>query len=231
MPEYVVEYGKAGATLQSDGRLDAPAYHRNREPIWSVLGPFLEGRTGDVLELGSGTGQHVVDYAGRSPQVAWWPSDVNDAHLTSIAAWRTFAKLGNVRAPSRIDLLAPDWRVAAQGGVVPGKFLAILCANVIHISPWQVTQGLFRGAARHLAPDGRLFLYGPFKRNGQHTAPSNAAFDASLRAGNSEWGVRDLADVDDVAAAHGLRLAETVEMPANNLIAVFARNGSPERRI
>ena len=129
--------------------------------------------------------------------------------------------LPNIRAPLPIDLSDPAWDtvMAAAGG--PEKLLALFCANVIHIAPWRVAKGLFAGAGRALRDDGRLFLYGPFKRDGQHMAVSNAAFDASLRENNPEWGVRDIADLERLAAANALRLAETFEMPANNMILMF----------
>src|SRR3954470_21690143 len=224
MPDYVVEFGKDGGSAAADGRLDAPAFHRNREPIWAVLEKFLAAKSGDVLEAGSGTGQHVVDFAGRSPAITWWPSDFNDAHLNSIAAWRAHAQLPNVRAPLRIDLSDPAWCPEMHDGSGPGPLLAVFCANVIHIAPWRVAEGLFAGAARFLQADGRLFLYGPFKRDGKHTAPSNAAFDASLRERDPEWGVRDVEAVKKLAASAGLALAEIIEMPANNLVLVFERS-------
>jgi SAM-dependent methyltransferase len=229
MPQFVVEFGKVGRPPQPDGRLDAPAFHRNCEPIWSVLEKFLRGRTGDVLEVGSGTGQHAVEYAARTPDILWWPSDHNDAHLASIAAWRRFAGLANVRAPMRIDLADPGWGLTPVGSPPPGRLLAILCANVLHIAPWRVAEGLFAGAARHLRSDGRLFVYGPFMRNGAHTALSNAAFDARLRTQDPEWGVRDVEDVRALAESNDLALAEIVETPANNLILIFERVGRVER--
>lgn len=223
MAEYVVEFGKDGQPVEPDGRLDAPAFHRNHQPIRAVLEAFLDGKSGDVLEAGSGTGQHVVDFAGRFPQITWWPSDFNEAHLNSIAAWRAHAQLANIRAPLRIDLSDPAWCPEMHDEHGPGPLLAVFCANVIHIAPWRVAEGLIAGAARYLRSDGRLFLYGPFKRDGKHTAPSNAAFDASLRGNDPEWGVRDIADVTQLAEHSGLRLAEIVDMPANNLMLVFAR--------
>jgi hypothetical protein len=223
MAEYVVEFGKDGRA-EADGRLDAAAFHRNHAPIWTVLQPFLAGQTGDVLEAGSGTGQHVVHFARHSPGIVWWPSDLNEAHLKSIAAWRAHAGLANIRPPQRIDVSDPTWDAAMAAAGGPAKLLALFCANVIHIASWRVAQGLFAGAGRVLRDNGWLFLYGPFKRDGQHTAESNAAFDASLRQNNPEWGVRDIADVEKLAAANGLRLAEWFEMPANNMILMFERS-------
>jgi SAM-dependent methyltransferase len=221
MPEHVVEFGKVGRPPEADGRLDAPAFHRNHAPIWSALNPFLQGRSGDGLELGSGTGQHAVAFAQSAPDITWWPSDVNDKHLASIAAWRAHAQLANLRAPVRIDLLDPDWASRLPGP--PHEFLAIVCINVLHISPWPVSQHLLAGAGRLLQQDGRLFVYGPFMRNGEHTAPSNAAFDAGLRRDNPDWGVRDIADIQAEAARTDLALAETIAMPANNLVLEFKR--------
>jgi SAM-dependent methyltransferase len=223
MAEYVVEFGKDGSPVEPDGRLDAAAFHRNHVPIWQVLEPFLRDKSGDVVEAGSGTGQHVVDFARRSPNIVWWPSDLNEQHLKSIRAWRAYTQLPNIREPMRIDLTDPDWCPAMHDGTGPGKLLAVFCANVIHIAPWQVAEGLVAGASKVLRPDGRLFLYGPFKRDGQHTALSNAVFDTSLKTGNPEWGVRDVEDVERLANGAGLTLIDTTEMPANNLMLTFAR--------
>jgi SAM-dependent methyltransferase len=220
-PKFTVEFGK-DAPPPEDGRLDAAAFHRNHQAIALVLESFLGGSTGDVLEIGSGTGQHAVVFAERWPSIAWCPTDLNDNHLRSIAAWRVHAKLGNVKAPVRLDASAADWRLRSLG--LPPQFTAIFCANVIHISPWAVAEGLLAGAARHLAPGGRLFLYGPFKRDGVHTAPSNAAFDDSLRSRNPEWGVRDTAELRALATKNGLRFVELVEMPSNNAILMFEKH-------
>jgi SAM-dependent methyltransferase len=223
MAEYVVEFGKDGKPVEPDGRLDAAAFHRNHEAIWAVLGGFLRGNSGDVFEAGSGTGQHVVTFARQTPDIQWWPSDFNEAHLKSIAAWRAHTQVANVHAPRRIDLSDPAWPLALQADDGPRELLAVFCANVIHIAPWRVAEGLIAGAARALRPDGRLFLYGPFKRDGKHTALSNAVFDTSLRNGDPEWGVRDVEEVAATAKRAGLSLREIVEMPANNLIVAFAR--------
>jgi SAM-dependent methyltransferase len=223
MADYVVEFGKDGRRVEPDGRLDAAAYHRNHQPIWAVLQRLLGGKSGDVLEAGSGTGQHVVHFAEHSPDIIWWPSDLNPQHLTSIAAWRARADLPNIRAVQRIDLAAPGWFAALQENGGPRELLAIFCANVIHIAPWTVAEGLFAGAAQALRPDGLLVLYGPFKRDGKHSALSNAVFDTSLREANPDWGVRDIADLEQLASRGGLELRECVEMPANNMILVFGR--------
>ena len=226
MAEYVVEFGKDGRPVEPDGRLDAAAFHRNHAPIWAVLQKFLAGKSGDVVEAGSGTGQHVVHFAKHTPGIIWWPSDLNERHIKSIEAWRAHAGLPNIRPPQRIDLSDPDWSSAMQDGGGPADLLAIFCANVIHIAPWRVAEGLFAGAGRYLRADGRLFLYGPFKREGKHTAMSNAVFDTSLREQDAEWGVRDIADLEKLAAGVGLALVETAPMPANNLILVFGRSGA-----
>jgi len=224
MAEFVAEFGKDGRPVEPDGRLDAAAFHRNHAPIWNVLQAFLAGKSGEVLEAGSGTGQHVVHFAGHTPGIVWWPSDLNERHLASIEAWRAHSALSNIRAPLRVDLTDPDWCPQMHDGNGPGKLLAVFCANVIHIAPWRVAEGLFAGAARYLRADGRLFLYGPFKRGGKHTAMSNAVFDTSLRQQDAEWGVRDIADVEKLADGEGLRLVETRDMPANNMMLAFQRS-------
>ena len=223
MADYVVEFGKDGRRVEADGRLDAPAFHRNHQAIRAVLLRYLAEKSGDVVEAGSGTGQHVVDFAHQMPGITWWPSDYNEQHLKSIAAWRAYANLPNVRPPLRIDLSDPAWCQQMHDGSGPKNLRAVFCANVIHIAPWRVAEGLFAGAGRYLPADGRLFLYGPFKRDGKHTAISNAVFDTSLREGNPEWGVRDIEALEELAAQAGLALVEIAEMPANNLILVFER--------
>ena len=223
MAEFVVGFGKDGRPVEADGRLDAAAFHRNHEPIWAVLEKFLARKSGNVVEAGSGTGQHVVHFATRTPDITWWPSDLNERHLTSIEAWRAHSGLPNIRPPLQIDLTDPAWCPEMHDGSGPTELLAVFCANVIHIAPWRVAEGLFAGAARYLRSDGRLFLYGPFKREGKHTALSNAVFDTSLREQDPEWGVRDIADLEKLAKAVGFALVETTDMPANNLMLAFGR--------
>jgi hypothetical protein len=231
MADHVAEFGKDGRPVEVDGRLDAAAFHRNRQPIAAVLQRYLDGKSGDVLEAGSGTGQHVVHFASLMPGLVWWPSDLNEAHLKSIAAWRAHAQLSNVRAPLVIDLADPAWSATMQEAGGPRDLLAVFCANVVHIAPWCVAEGLVAGAGRALRRDGLLLLYGPFKRDGKHTAVSNAVFDTSLRENNPEWGVRDIADLEKLASDNGLALREIVEMPANNLILVFARENADSHLI
>jgi hypothetical protein len=223
MADYVVEFGKDGGRIDPDGRLDAPAFHRNHEAIRTLLLRRLSGKSGDVVETGSGTGQHVVDFARHMPGIVWWPSDLNEQHLKSIAAWRAHAGLENIRPPLRIDLSDPAWCQQMHDGGGPKNLLAVFCANVIHIAPWRVAEGLFAGAGRYLPTGAYLFLYGPFKRGGKHTAISNAVFDTSLREGNPQWGVRDIEAVETLAGASGLARVEIAEMPANNLVLVFER--------
>ena len=181
MAEFVVEFGKDGRPVEPDGRLDAAAFHRNHVPIWAVLEKFLAGQSGDVLEAGSGTGQHVVHFRPPYPRYHLVAERPQRGAFASIEAWREHSGLPNIRPPRRIDLTDPAWASAMRDGGGPANLLAVFCANVIHIAPWRVAEGLFAGAGRYLRADGRLFLYGPFKRDGKHTALSNAVFDTSLR--------------------------------------------------
>ena len=223
MADYVVEFGKDGGRKETDGRLDAPAFHRNHQAIGGVLARFLAGKSGGAVEAGSGTGQHVVEFARQLTDITWWPSDLNENHLRSIEAWRLHSRAANIRPPRRIDVSDPAWCdvMKVEGG--PAELLAIFCANVIHIAPWRVAEGLFAGAGRYLRQGGMLFLYGPFSRGGRHTADSNEAFDNSLRERDPAWGVRDVEAVTKLADGAGLSLIDIIEMPANNLTLVFGR--------
>jgi len=196
------------------GRRSAPATLRNREPILAVLRRVLP-ESGLVLEIASGTGEHAAFFAEALPGVRWQPSDPDPGALDSIAAWTE--GLETVLPPLSLDAAADVWPVA--------RARAIVCINMIHISPWAATEGLMRGAGRVLDPGAPLYLYGPYRRGGEHTAPSNAAFDADLRARNPGWGVRDLEAVIAEAGRNGLAFEELVEMPANNLSVVFRREG------
>ncbi len=193
-------------------RQHAPAAARNREPIREVLARALPV-TGTVLEIASGSGEHAVAFAAAFPQLAWQPSDPSEASLASIAAWRAEAQLANLRAPVRLDASATTWPIERAD--------AIVCINMIHISPWSATQGLFAGAARVLPAGALLYLYGPYRFAGEFTAASNAEFDRSLRARDAAWGVRDVDDLVVCAAAQGFTLRETIAMPANNHSLLF----------
>ena len=206
-----------------DARLDSAAFHRNHEPIWAVLSRWIEDKPGNVLEVGSGTGQHIIEFARKARHLRWWPSDHDERNIESIDAWRRHAQLQNVEAARRLDLCALEWGLSAEDSATLRDLTAIFCANVIHISPWRTTRGLMGGASERLHPGGRLFVYGPFKQDGRHTAPSNEAFDLSLRERNFEWGVRDINDVRDVAEERGVTLAHIEPMPANNMILIFER--------
>lgn len=192
-------------------KLDYPATGRNREPILAVLRRVLP-TPGTVLEIASGSGQHGAWFTRQEPGWTWQPSDVDPAGLASIAAWQDEGGPG-LRSPVALDVTASDWPVDRAD--------AVFCANMIHISPWEATLGLLAGAARILEPGAPLVLYGPFRIDGQHTAPSNARFDQSLKARDPRWGVRDLAEVTD--HARGFELEERLEMPANNLTVVWRR--------
>jgi SAM-dependent methyltransferase len=199
---------------QPPGALVAPAVARNREPILAVLHRVLPER-GVVLEIASGSGEHAIYFAAALPHLTWQPSDPDPEARESIAAYRAAAPLPNLLPPLALDVASPNWPVT-QADV-------IVAINMIHIAPWAAAEGLMAGAERLLPEDGVLFLYGPFRERGQHTAPSNAAFDESLRARNREWGVRDLEDVTALARRHGFALEERAAMPANNLSVVFRR--------
>ncbi len=203
----------SGAAEESGAR-SAPAVARNREPILAVLRGAMPLK-GLVLEIASGTGEHAAYFAAALPDIEWQPTDQDDHALRSIAAWRETAKLPNLRPPLRLDVTSWPWPVGWADSVV--------CINMIHIAPWRACEALVRGSAQILAPSGVLFLYGPFQEAGRHTAPSNEAFDADLRARNAEWGVRDLDDVRRLAEQHGLAFEQRVPMPANNLSVVFRR--------
>ena len=192
----------------------APATERNREPIAAVLRDVLRAE-GLVLEVASGTGEHAAYFARLFPQLEWQPSDPDPDALTSIEAWAADAGLANLREPVELDAAGDTWPLDRAD--------ALLCINMVHISPWSATQGLLRGAARLLQPGAPLILYGPYRRSDAPTAPSNEAFDRSLKSRDPQWGLRDLDEVAAEAARAGFRLERLVEMPANNLTILFRR--------
>jgi hypothetical protein len=198
-----------------DNALTAPAVARNRDPILAVLREVLAA-PGTVLEIASGSGEHAVHFASALPHLVWQPTDPDAQALRSIAAHAAQAQLPNLLSPLELDASAALWPVTRAD--------AIVSINMIHIAPWRAAEGLMAGAGRLLPPGAPLFLYGPYRRQGQHTAPSNADFDESLKARDPEWGVRDLDEIAELADRHGLALERTVAMPANNLSVVFRRN-------
>ena len=202
--------GQSGAVRQQ-----APATARNREPIAAVLAEELP-EAGLVLEIASGTGEHAVHFSQAFPQVEWQPSDPNAVALASIAAWREDAGLPNLRAPIMLDASAQDWPVDQAG--------ALVCINMVHISPWSAAEGLFGGAGRLLPQGAPLVLYGPFLEDGVETAPSNLAFDENLKSRNPAWGIRRVGALDDLAARNGLSRTRRVAMPANNLMLVYRKD-------
>jgi hypothetical protein len=197
-------------------KLASPAADRNKDPILSVLKTLLPA-AGAVLEIASGSGQHVVHFARMLPHLRWLPSDPNAEARRSIEAWLASEQLPNVEPPIALDVLDRPWPV-------DGPFDAIVCINLVHISPWPVTAALFAGAREQLTDAGVVYLYGPYKEQGRHTAPSNEAFDRALRAQNPAWGVRNLEDVIETATDAGFEHVATVAMPANNLSVGFRRS-------
>jgi SAM-dependent methyltransferase len=195
-----------------DGRCSAPAAERNRGLILEVLTRVLPPH-GLVLEVGSGTGQHAVHFAKFLPQLVWQPSDPDAECRRSVSSWIRHEGLGNVRQPVALDVRERPWPVAVVDAVV--------CINVVHVSPWAAMLALLDGTRGILVEEGVLFLYGPYRRRGRATAPSNEKFDAELRAHDPEWGLREVEEVADAAARLGFALREVVDMPANNLSLVF----------
>lgn len=227
-PEPGLRPSDRAMTDHADARQFAPATQRNREPILAVLERVLPA-TGTVLEVSSGTGEHAVFLAPRLQPRQWLPSDPNPIALASIAAWQAHLPAPNLYPPIALDVHEPSWPVEQQ--LLPAALQAldlqqnpiraIVNINMIHIAPWSACLALMAGARRILPAAGVLYLYGPFKQGGSHTAPSNAAFDESLRSQDPEWGVRDLEAVIEVAKSHQLTFVEAIAMPANNLSVVF----------
>lgn len=197
-----------------DARHFAPATQRNREPILDVLRPILPAR-GLVLEIASGSGEHIMHFAEALPDLTFQPSDPDARGRESIAAWLDHSRLANVNAPLALDAATHPWPIAAAD--------AVLCINMVHISPWSATEGLMLGAAAILPSGAPLYLYGPYHRAGVETAPSNYAFDADLRRRNPAWGLRNLDCVAALARSAGFEGPLVTQMPANNLSLVFRR--------
>ncbi len=209
---------------EGDGRRWSPSAARNRGPVRSALIGLVPPAP-RVLEIASGTGEHAVTFAAALPDADWFPTEHDPESLISVAAWRAASGLENVRVPVRLDAAAPVWPVEDAAGPARGRpFDVVLAMNMVHIAPWAAVEGLFAGAGRVLSGRGQLMLYGPFQRAGVHTSASNADFDASLKARNPGWGVRDLDALDALAAAHGLAPAAAVSLPANNQLRSWRRS-------
>lgn len=208
----------------------SPAAERNKQPILEVLRGIVPAR-GTMLEIASGSGQHAQWFAAALPGWTWQPTEADAGMLPAIASRIAQAGLANVHPPLLLDVTAPQW--PSQAAPFAQRFDAIFCANMLHIAPWSACAGLMQGAARHLAPGGMLITYGPYFESERATAPSNIAFDESLRARDPAWGIRRLADVEAQARDAGLVLRERHEMPANNLLLVFVaaeRAAAPQRK-
>lgn len=211
---------------RQDARRSSPSTQRNREPIAQVLQGYLNAGS-HVLEIAAGTGEHAVYLSKKLAAARWWPSDISADALGSIDAWREETGPAALQPAILLDVSRPVADSAsdlAAVGARPAEFDAIVCINMIHISPWQATQGLMRTAGALLRDGGILYLYGPYKRNGLHTAQSNAGFDADLQSRDPGWGVRDLDDVCTVAIAQNLNLLDVVPMPANNLSVILQKH-------
>lgn len=196
-------------------QLNFPATERNREPILAVLKEILPQK-GHILEIASGSGEHVVHFAPHYKDIIWQPSDLDERCLRSINAWTTQFKLKNVKMPLEIDTTRDEnWP--------HGPFDGVTCINMIHISPWAATVGLMKRVSERLNTGGFLYLYGPYRQNGAHTSPSNAEFEQWLKGRDASWGIRDLADVESEAAKNGLTLKNVTPMPANNFSVVFRK--------
>jgi len=199
----------------ADGKWSNPSAERNKGPILDVLAQVVPGR-GLVLEIASGTGQHIMHFAKALPGLTWQPSDPDAELRESVRLRIQEERRANVNGPIDLDVTKLPWPLQSAD--------AIVAINMIHVAPWPATPALFEGAKALLSAQGILFLYGPYRRFGRHTSESNARFDLDLRTQNPEWGLRDLEAVSDIAARTGFMLAETVEMPANNFSLVFRRH-------
>lgn len=199
----------------TDQRKFAPATARNREPIYRVLKDHFPTGPGLVLEISAGSGEHGVFMAPKVPHLQWQPTDIDESALASIQAWRNAEAIENLLEPQPLDVLDDIWPVQEAD--------VIININMIHIAPYECVEGLMKGAGRILKPGGLLYMYGPYKIDGEHTAPSNEAFDQSLRGRNPAWGVRDLGDVIAEAKKAGIEYIECIPMPANNFSVLYRK--------
>ena len=205
-------------------KLDFPATARNANAILAILQQYMA--FGDVFEIASGSGQHVVHFAKALRQNTFWPSDPEPDHIASIIAWSEQASLCNIMPPQRLDVTDHNWYNGDPIEGLPESFSAILCSNMIHIAPITAAKGMFAGAGKRLQDDGQLFLYGPFFGISDNEAPSNIEFDKNLKQRNPEWGVRSIDKVKAWADSCGLYLGKTISMPANNFVLIFHKNNT-----
>jgi SAM-dependent methyltransferase len=201
----------------SDIRRDSPSFHRNIEPITQKLHEILAENCRKVLEIGSGSGQHVARFSTEFPNLQFQPTEYEAENLASIDAWSELCD--NVSPAVRLDVTNDEW----FNGDAP-KFDALLCFNVIHIAPWEVTRAIFKGANKYLNPESQIIFYGPYKIDGKHTSDSNHEFEKWLQAKDSSYGIRDVADVTSEANLNGFILQKSFPMPANNFLNVFSRS-------
>jgi len=199
----------------------APATLRNRAPILAALQDCLP-KHGTILEIASGSGEHATYFIKHLPNEYWQPSDPDGKNRDSISAWWWEVQLNNILPPMDINTQDDVWTI--ENIAPPGPVTAIVCINMVHISPWEASIGLMKGAARILPKEGVLYLYGPYKVDNQHTAPTNEQFDITLRNQNPEWGIRNLNDLQSLAVEHGLRFIKTIAMPANNMSVIFKKD-------
>ena len=203
--------------VEADARLRSPSVARNKGLILDVLRPHLASGM-SILEIASGTGEHGAHIVSNIEGLSWQPSDLSDEARVSIKAWAEHLDRPGYKAPIALDATMTDWP-----GISPSSLDGLVCINMIHISPLEAAKGVLRGAGKYLQPGGFLYFYGPFKREGAHTSPSNEAFDESLKSRDPSWGVRGLEDIVDLAEAGGLTFESVTEMPANNLSVLFRR--------
>ncbi|MBU1212448.1 MAG: DUF938 domain-containing protein [Alphaproteobacteria bacterium] len=221
MRKPVENFARDIGPADTEGRLDAPSFHKNKDGLAAEIGRLLGDRSGDVLEIGSGTGQHAVTFAALLPQITFWPSDPVDDHLGSIDAWRRWSGLANVKPATHLDCLEPVWTLGNRE-LHPQSLEAAIAINVIHIAPWAVAEAMFAGAGKYLRPGGLMIFYGPYKKDGQHISQGNIDFDQALRSRNPAFGIRNLEDLVACGMRNGLQRHEVIEMAANNTLVVFA---------
>lgn len=220
----VRDFIKQSVAGDGDRRLEAPGFQGNGEAICEVVSELLGGKTGDVVEVGSGSGQHAALLASRLPGLSFWPSDYSEAQIGSINAWRRHAQSPNLMPATKLDVLWKPWRIAGRP-FDDRSLAAVLCINLIHIAAWEVALAVLQGSAPLLRPDGFLMFYGPFRRDDVQTAPSIAAYDDTLRSHNPAWGVPDLDELTAAARDAGLERHAVFDMPANNLMVAYRPAG------